>query len=109
VSANPRPAAAFAVGLVMFGPSLTFIAAVEVVATAKAGVAATVLAMIMIIALTVAFAWLPLAAYLIAPRRTVSGLHSIELWLKRHGRTLLTIGLGLVGIILTIQGITGLA
>jgi arginine exporter protein ArgO len=109
LSAHPRPVTAFAVGVVMFGPSVTFIAAVQVVGTAKADLADTIGAMAMIIVLTVAFAWLPLVAYLIAPRRTVSALRAVDGWLKRHGKTMLTVAVGVVGILLVIQGITGLA
>ena len=54
----------------MFGPSVAFISAVQVVATAKTGLADTVAAMALIIVLAVAFAWLPFLAYLIAPDRT---------------------------------------
>lgn len=108
LTTRPKPLAAFAVGAVMFGPSLTFIAAVDVVATAKANLADTIGAMAMIIVLTVAFAWLPLVAYLIAPAGTIKMLRAFEAWLKRHGKTVLTAAVGLVGLILVIQGITGL-
>lgn len=107
MSARPRPVTAFAVGAVMFFPSVTFIAAVEVVATAKASLAATVAAMVMIIVLTAAFAWIPLVAFLVAPQRTVTTLRSLEGWLKRHGKTVLASAVAVVGIILVIQGITG--
>jgi hypothetical protein len=107
MSARPRPVTAFAVGAVMFFPSVTFIAAVQVVATAKTSIAAAVAAMVMIIVLTVAFAWIPLVAYLVTPQRTVTTLRSLEGWLKRHGKTVLAAAVAAVGIILTIQGITG--
>ncbi len=106
---KPRPLAAFAVGAVMFGPSLTFIAAVEVVATARAGIADTIAVMAMIIILAVAFAWLPLVAFLVAPGPTARTLRTFEAWLRRHGRTVLMIAIAAVGVVLTIQGITGLA
>lgn len=108
LSARPSSWTAFAVGAVMFGPSVTFIAAVQVVATAKAGIGETVAAMVMIIVLTVAFGWLPLVAYLVAPERTVRVLHTFEHWLGRHGRTVLAVAIGVVGLILLIQGIVGL-
>lgn len=109
LSARPRPATAFAVGAVMFGPSVTFVAAVQVVATAKVSVADTVAAMALIIVLTVAFAWLPLVAYAVAPDRTIAVLRGFEAWLRRHGRIVLSVAIAVVGVILTIQGITGLA
>jgi hypothetical protein len=109
LSARPSPVTAFLVGVFMFGPSLTFISAVQVVATARTGLADTIGAMTMIIVLAVAFAWLPFLAYLIAPARTLHLLHSLEAALAKHGRTVATAALAVVGLYLTIQGITGLA
>jgi hypothetical protein len=108
MTAQPRPLAAFAVGAVIFGQSVTFIAAVQVVATANTSLADTIAAMAMIIVLTIAFAWLPLIAYLIAPAGTIRTLAAVDTWLKRHGKALLTAAIGIAGIFLVIQGITGL-
>ncbi|HEX9064970.1 MAG TPA: GAP family protein [Streptosporangiaceae bacterium] len=109
LSAEPRPKTAFLAGILMFGPSLTFLAAVQVVATAKASVAATVGAMIMIIVLTLAFAWVPLVAYLVAPDLTARRLGSFDEWLKRHGKAVLVAAVALIGVLLIAQGIAGLA
>jgi hypothetical protein len=109
LSAEPKPMKAFLAGVVMFGPSLTFLAAVQVVATSKASLAATIGAMAMIIVLTLAFAWLPLVAYLIAPDLTVRKLREAEAWLRRHGKAVLVGAVGLIGVLLVIQGIVGLA
>ena len=92
----------------MFGPSLTFISAVQIVGTARAGLGETIGAMVMIIVLAVAFAWLPLVAYLVAPQKTISLLRGFDYWLKRHGKTVLTVAIGVVGVLLVIQGILGL-
>jgi hypothetical protein len=108
LSARQTPLAAFAVGVLMFGPSLTFLAAVQVIATARTSLADTIGAMAMVVLLTVAFAWLPLVAYAVAPRRTVSLLRSADGWTKRHGRTLLISAIALIGVLLAIQGIIGL-
>jgi Sap-like sulfolipid-1-addressing protein len=109
LSAEPRPKTAFIVGILMFGPSVTFIAAVQVVATAKASVAATIAAMAMIVVITVAFAWIPLVAHLVAPEFTRSKLRALEGWLSRHGKQVMVGALGLIGILLVAQGIAGLA
>jgi hypothetical protein len=106
--AQPKPRTAFVVGILIFGPGLTFIAAVQVVATAKASVAATIVAMAMIIVITLAFAWIPLLLHVFAPefaRRTLSGC---ERWLRQHGKRVLVGGVGLIGIYLVAQGIIGL-
>jgi hypothetical protein len=109
LSAEPKALKAFLAGIVVFGPSVSFIAAVQVVATAKASVAATIGAMAMIIVLTVSCAWIPLVAYLIAPDRTVRVLRSFDGWLRRHGKKVMVGAIGLIGVALVIQGITGLA
>jgi Sap-like sulfolipid-1-addressing protein len=109
LSAEPTPKTAFIVGILMFGPSVTFIAAVQVVATAKASVAATIAAMVMIVVITVAFAWIPLVAYLVAPDFTRDKLRAFEGWLRRHGKQIMVGSLGLIGIVLVVQGIAGLS
>jgi hypothetical protein len=109
LSAEPKALKAFLAGIVVFGPSVSFIAAVQVVATAKASVAATIGALAMIVVLTVSFAWIPLVAYLIAPDRTVRVLRSFDGWLRRHGKKVMVAAIGLIGVALVIQGITGLA
>jgi MFS family permease len=108
LSSRPSPVAAFAVGVFMFGPSVAFISAVQVVATAKTGLGDTIGAMALIIVLAVLFAWLPFLAYLIAPDRTVHLLHSLEGALAKHGRTIMIAAVAVIGLYLTIQGITGL-
>ena len=105
--ADPKPVTAFIVGIVMFGPSVTFVAAVQVVASSKADVTATVGAMAMIVVLTVAFAWLPLLAYLIAPGRTARALKGFEAWLLRYRKYIATGAVGLIGVLLVAQGISG--
>ena len=108
MTAEPRPATAFVVGVFVFGPSVSFLAAVQVVATARASLAATVAAMVMIIVLTVLFAWLPLVAYLVAPDRTLGVLRAFNGWLHRNRRAVLTAAVAAIGVILTVQGATGL-
>ncbi len=109
MSAGPTPRRAFVVGLIVFGPGLTFIAAVQVVATARASLVATVAAMAMIVVLTVLFAWVPLAAYLIAPEATVRWLDALNAAIRRNSRVILTSAVAIIGVLLVIQGSAGLA
>jgi Sap, sulfolipid-1-addressing protein len=106
--ADPKPVTAFVVGVVMFGPSVTFIAAVQVVASSKADVTATVGAMAMIVVLTVTFAWLPLLAYLIAPGPAARTLKGFENWLRTYRKDIAAGAVGLIGVLLVAQGIWGL-
>ena len=68
--ARPSPASAFAVGVLLFAPGLTFIAAVQVIATARASLELTVAAVSIVVALNVMLAWLPLLAHVVAPATT---------------------------------------
>lgn len=106
-TANPKPLSAFVVGIFMFGPSVTFIGAVQVVASSKAALSATVVAMAMIVVLTVAFAWLPLVAYLVSPARTTRALKAFEGWLRRNRTYVLAGAVSVIGLVLVAQGIAG--
>ena len=67
LTASPTPRTAFLVGLVLYAPSATFIAAVQVVATANAGVPVTAGSLALVVILTAAAVWVPLVAFLAAP------------------------------------------
>ena len=106
--ANPAPYTAFLAGLLVFGPGVTFIAAVQVVATAHADPSETAAGLIVIVVINVALVWLPLLAYLAAPDFTSRHLGRFNAWLRRNGRLILSGALVIAGIILTVNGITGL-
>jgi Sap, sulfolipid-1-addressing protein len=108
MTVTPGPKAAFIVGILVYSPSLTFVAAVQIVATSKASVAYSVLALILVIAITVLCVWLPLLLYLLMPERTGRLLTSFSGWLRRHGQVLLVGGLMVGGVLLTLDGILGL-
>ena len=106
--ADPKPSTAFGVGVLLFAPSATFIAAVQVVATARASTATTTLALVIVIVLTGLIVWLPLLAYLAAPGPTTRLLKSLNGWLRANGRFLLMLALVIGGIWLVINGASGL-
>jgi Sap, sulfolipid-1-addressing protein len=107
LTAQPRPATAFLAGLLLFAPSTTFIAAVQVVATAKVSTPDTVAGMLVVVVLSAATAWLPLLAYLAAPGVTTRTLALANRWLRAHGRTALVAALAIAGIALVIDGALG--
>jgi hypothetical protein len=109
LTARPRPAAALAAGLILFVPSATFIAAVQVVATAQATVGATVLALVLVVLITVLIVWLPLLTFLAAPEATSRRLAMLNAWLRTNGRVILISGLAVGGLVLVINGAVGLA
>jgi len=109
MTTNPSPVAAFVVGVILFAPSVSFIAAVQVIATAKAGRLTVAGAVALVILIDVMFIWLPLILYLIAPDATVKTLRAINTWLQAHSHVLTVVLLAVVGVLLLGNGIYGLA
>jgi hypothetical protein len=106
--ASPAPMTAFAAGVLIFMPAVTFIAAIQVIATARAGVPLSTLGLLMVIVINVAFVWLPFLAYLAAPDLTTRTLTAFNAWLRGHGRILLILALLVAGAVLTVDGLLGL-
>jgi hypothetical protein len=105
--AKPGPKAAFLAGLIVYSPSVTFIAAVQVVATAKVSTAESVAGIAEVIAITVVFVWLPLVLHLLMPERTSRLLARFNAWLRAHGRQIAVGAMLVAGVLLTINGILG--
>lgn len=106
--ATPGPKEAFIVGILVYSPSLTFVAAVQTVATSKDSVGAAVLALFLVIAITLLFIWVPFLLYLLMPDRTGRLLGSFNAWLRSHGQQILVAALLAAGVVVTIDGILGL-
>jgi len=109
LTSRPSPLTAFVTGLLIFAPSVTFIAAVQVIATARVSDAVDAGSLALIVAIDVLGAWVPFVLYLIAPELTTRKLKSFDNWLNAHKRLLLVGGLVAAGVILTLNGILGLA
>lgn len=109
IMAHPAPLAAFAVGMILFAPSASFIAAVQVIATARDSIALIVLAMAVVVIIDVMFVWLPLGFYLAAPDTTTRYVKAANAWIQAHSRVIIVGVLLIVGLVLTIDGATGLA
>ena len=105
---SPAPMTAFVAGVLIFMPAVTFIAAIQVIATARAGITLSALGLVMVIVINVAFVWLPFLAYLAAPGLTTRTLAAFNAWLRAHGRMLLILALLVAGAVLTVNGLLGL-
>jgi len=105
----PSPRTAFAAGVLLFAPSVTFIAAVQVVATSEAGVPVTALTLVLIVLLTCMVVWLPLLTFLAAPDATTRRLKTVNDWLRTHGKRVAIYALALCGVVLVVNGALGLA
>lgn len=109
LTAHPRPGLAFAAGIILFLPSATFVAAVQVVATANASVTVTTLALLVVVAISALIVWLPLLAYLAAPHATIRWLRVFNDRLRAHGRAIAVYALLTGGIVLIANGSLGVA
>jgi hypothetical protein len=107
--ADPAPLSAFVVGLLVFAPGVTFIAALQVIATAQADLELTALAVILVVVVNVLLVWLPITLHLVAPKATERRLTAFNGWLRAHGSTVLVGVLAVVGGIMVFDGIYGLA
>ena len=106
--ANPAPATALLAGVIV-APSVTFVAAIQVIATAKADPVITSLGVALVVVIAVAFVWLPFVAFLVFPGPTSRWLATFNGWLHAHGRVLALGALTVAGIYLVINGVAGLA
>jgi Sap-like sulfolipid-1-addressing protein len=107
--ANPAPLSAFLVGLLIFAPGASFLAAVQVIATADASLDLTVLALIIVVVINVLLVWLPIVFYLVAPAPATRYLTAFNGWLRAHGKLIIIGVLAAVGGIMVVNGIYGLA
>jgi hypothetical protein len=109
MAAEPAPRSAFLVGVLVFAPGATFLAAMQVIATAQADLGETALAVVIVVVINVLLVWLPIIAYVIAPTWTAHYLTLFNTWLREHGRTVVVWVFFVVGAIMVGNGIYGLA
>jgi hypothetical protein len=106
--AEPAPLSAFAVGLLVFAPGVTFLAALQVIATSRADIRLTALAVIIVVIINVLLVWLPIVAHLVAPEPTERRLKAFNAWLRAHGSRVLAVVLVVAGVIMVFNGAYGL-
>ena len=107
--ADPGPLSAFLVGILIFAPGVSFLAAVQVIATARTSFDLTLIALIIVVVINVLLVWLPIVLHLVAPTATTRYLTAFNGWLRAHGKVVLICVLVAVGGIMVINGIYGLA
>ena len=106
--ADPAPLSAFLVGILIFAPGVSFLAAVQVIATARASLDLTVIALIVVVVINVLLVWLPILLHIAAPETTTRYLTAFNGWLRAHGKVILVCVLVAVGGIMVGNGIYGL-
>jgi Sap, sulfolipid-1-addressing protein len=105
---RPSPVSAFLVGVLVFAPGASFLAALQVIATARASVELTLVAIVLVVVINVLLVWAPIVLHVVAPDMTNRRLSAFNDWLRAHGRFLLSIVLVVVGGIMVGNGIYGL-
>jgi hypothetical protein len=109
MAASPAPLSAFLVGVLIFAPGATFLAALQVIATSQASLELTTFAVLVVVSLNVLLVWFPIVVHVVAPDRTTRYLTAFNGWLTAHGRTILIVLLLVVGAIMVANGIYGLS
>jgi hypothetical protein len=109
VMARPGPVAAFVTGMLVFTPSASLIAAVQVIATARADAVDTGLTLALVVVIAVGLGWVPFVFYLVAPEATGRRLASFNGWLRAHGHAIVVGALLVAGVVLLADGIGGLS
>ncbi len=107
--ADPSPLSALLVGLLVFAPGATFLATIQVIATARAGVELTAAALVIVVVINVALIWLPICMYLVSPERTTRQLSRFNGWLRVNSRRILAWVLSIAGVLMIVNGLYGLA
>jgi hypothetical protein len=107
--ADPAPRSAFLVGILVFAPGISFLAAVQVIATARASFDLTLAALIIVVVINVLLVWLPILLHLAFPEATTRYLTAFNGWLRAHSKVILICVLVAVGGIMVVNGIYGLA
>ena len=100
--------AVFLVGVAMYTPSPTYLAALDDVGGTKMGTAATVAWVVIVVVLVLITIEVPIVLYFVAPGWTVPKLQALNGWLERNGRTLVVYVLAFLGVWQVIDGVVGL-
>jgi hypothetical protein len=106
--ARPSAGSAFGAGVILFAPSATFIAAVQVIATANESVYGTILGLVIVIIVSALIVWLPLLAFLAAPEATTRRLGALNGALRAYGKRFAAGALAIGGVALIVNGLLGL-
>lgn len=97
---------AFAAGVVLniFPGTFPFVALVDI-ARLEVGDVAKVATVVVFYVIMLAFAEVPIVAYVVAPERTVAATNAFNAWLSRNGRRVAAGVLAVVGAYLVVRGL----
>lgn len=97
---------AFAAGVVLniIPGTFPFVALVDI-ARLDVGNGTKVVAVVVFYVIMLAFAEVPIVAYLVAPERTIAATNAFNDWLARNGRRVAAVVLAVVGLYLVVRGL----
>jgi hypothetical protein len=99
--------AVFVLGLLMYTPSPTYIAALDVVGGTKMSTAAAVGWVVVVVVLVLITIEIPILLYFLAPGWTVPKLEALNQWLDQNGRSVVVWVLVVLGVWQIVDGIVG--
>jgi hypothetical protein len=100
--------AVFVLGVALYTPSPTYIAALDVIGGTKMSTAATLVWVVIVVMLVLITIEIPIVLYIAAPGWTIPKLEALNGWLDRNGRTLLVYVLAVLGVWQIVDGLAGL-
>jgi hypothetical protein len=100
--------AVFVVGLVLYTPSPTYIASLDVVGGTKMSTPAAVGWVVLVVVLVLITIEIPILLYFVAPGWTIPKLEALNSWMARNGRNLIVYVLIVLGVWQIVDGIVGL-
>jgi len=105
---QPRMITAVILGLALGTPSPMYILSLHSLSQGESGNVVRVLEVLLLAAIVLLMAEVPIVTYLIAPERTRAALGDANDWLSRNGRRLGVIGATVVGGYFAVKGVVGL-
>lgn len=102
------PRVAFAVGLLLSFPGVSYLTGLSHIHDLDAAAAPTALLVIGFCLMQQLLLEVPLAGYFVAPEKTADRVHRFRAWLSRNGRQAGIIVMAVLGTLVIIRGIAGL-
>jgi hypothetical protein len=106
---DTRLATAVILGVAMGAPSPLYLLSLHAVAQANPSPGTRYLAVILLSAIVLLMAEVPIITYIAAPEGTSTRLAAANDWLARHGQVILVLAAAAVGCYFVVKGIAGLA
>jgi hypothetical protein len=105
---DPRVITAVLLGVALGSPSPLYVLSLHSLSQAKSSTATLVLEVLVLAAIVLLMAEIPIATYLFAPERTAAALSAANAWLARNGQRIAVVAAAVVGFYFTVKGIVGL-